>query len=767
VSDALALGSVLVLFLARFHRFLLFGDVLTFRDAGFFFGPWREVFARQAAAGIPPLWNDAFSCGRAMAADPNAGVFWPVTWAVGWIGPTGLTLANTAVLLVGFYAALRLLKLSPLASAAGTVILLFSGVAQALPVFFTAPAALAPVPLALACLATLDPEDRRGAVRRTVGAAFALGLSFLGGEPAITAVGAAGCCAVVLGRLVAERRDRARAARRALLFVASGVLAIGLAAMQLVPAAGELARSPRGAGIRPEHGALFWSVKPARVLTLLEPRLTGDPFAESVEDYWGAGTFDAGNPYFYDLSLGLLPLVLAAASAFDARGRGALLLAAFAAVLSFGRYLPGYAALLAPVLSIFRYPEKWWTLATLALAAAAAVGVEAVASPATRARALVRVKRAALLVGAPLALGAAFAYVAPPVLKAIVFSLGLGAGPTQASSLASLLAPLLLVDAAACAMAAWLARLAMRSPRAPAVAACVLAGVFLLDAGRRVAGMCPSTPRDVPRRETPASRMVLAALGGGRFYDDGAERPDLAVARAKAAAGFDPLWPEAGALLGVRYAGENDIDRMTPVRSFAWARDTAALPWGEEKARRLRAAGVTVLRTASPAPDPPGVSELGRFGPDRILRLERARDELSLARRAAFVARAEPARVFAAPPDAASEAVVEAEDAPGPRTFSDGTLEVSRRDPHLTRARLHVGGAALLLVARTFDPSWRARVDGAPAPVLRADGFLMAVPLPPGAHDVELRYVNPLLLYGALASALAAAAAVLWIARAR
>jgi hypothetical protein len=51
--------------------------------------------------------------------------------------------------------------------------------------------------------------------------------------------------------------------------------------------------------------------------------------------------------------------------------------------------------------------------------------------------------------------------------------------------------------------------------------------------------------------------------------------------------------------------------------------------------------------------------------------------------------------------------------------------------------------------------------------VLRADGFLMAVPLPPGAHDVELRYVNPLLLYGALASALAAAAAVLWIARAR
>ena len=51
-----------------------------------------------------------------------------------------------------------------------------------------------------------------------------------------------------------------------------------------------------------EHKIAF---RPARVLTLLEPRLTGDPGAESDLDFWGAGTFDAGNPYFYDLAIGL------------------------------------------------------------------------------------------------------------------------------------------------------------------------------------------------------------------------------------------------------------------------------------------------------------------------------------------------------------------------------------------------------------------------------------------------------------------------------
>jgi uncharacterized membrane protein YfhO len=57
-------------------------------------------------------------------------------------------------------------------------------------------------------------------------------------------------------------------------------------------------------------------------------------------------------------------------------------------------------------------------------------------------------------------------------------------------------------------------------------------------------------------------------------------------------------------------------------------------------------------------------------------------------------------------------------------------------------------------VARTFDPSWSARVDGAVTESLRADGFLTALRVPAGEHEVVLAYENPLIGAGAVLSLL-------------
>jgi hypothetical protein len=54
-------------------------------------------------------------------------------------------------------------------------------------------------------------------------------------------------------------------------------------------------------------------------------------------------------------------------------------------------------------------------------------------------------------------------------------------------------------------------------------------------------------------------------------------------------------------------------------------------------------------------------------------------------------------------------------------------------------------GPALLILADNWFPSWRARVDGADAPVLRAYHTLRAVPVQAGQHTVELYYESPLL----------------------
>ena len=61
-----------------------------------------------------------------------------------------------------------------------------------------------------------------------------------------------------------------------------------------------------------------------------------------------------------------------------------------------------------------------------------------------------------------------------------------------------------------------------------------------------------------------------------------------------------------------------------------------------------------------------------------------------------------------------------------------------------------------------LEDGWRVLVDGEPVTPVQALGLYLAVPLSPGAHQVELRFVPPGLLPGASLSAAALAAALLW-----
>ena len=711
LTSAAALAVVLGAAAFRFRDFLG-GGTLYRRDAGFFFVPWRTVLERLLRAGEWPVWNEWMSGGRPFAADPNAAVFWPLSPLVVLVGPTGLALLNIFLVLAVFFAALRRLGLSPSSAAFGTGILLFSGVFQSLPGFMTTCAAAAPLPIAFVELRRLGSDDVRARRRALAVSALAFGLSALGGEPGITLLGAASYAALAL---LAVRGTRAVAGAAVGL-----LLAAGIAAVQILPAAAEAARSARGLDMKPEHGALFWSVRPARILTLLEPRLTGDPVQGP---YWGSATFDAGNPYFDDLALGVLPLVFAAAAFGDGRGRVAIFLAAGAGVLSFGRFLPGYG-LVARAVPFVRYPEKWWVVATFALAAAAAVGIERVflGEDGVRARARSVLLKTALVMAAFCGLLLALAIGAEDFLRRVLWGLGLGAGDATPAAVASVLrTPLLMSTATLLVCAA-----AFSSIRQPLLLSSLVTLLFLGDAARRVAGTCPAGPPDLYRRETPEVALVRAQSAGGRFYDDGADDRATAERRARAGGGLDLLRPETGVVFGIRYVGENDVDRMTPAASVRRAAALAALPWGEEKARALRVAGVVVVRTAARGPDPVGTEEIGAAGEDRLVRIAGARPEFTL--------------------------------------LPEGEGSVTALERRASRVRLRVSvslPAAVLWIGRTFDPNWRARADGHELPLRPADGHGMAADLPHGAHDVELRYENPLVVCGGVISLAAVAAAVM------
>jgi hypothetical protein len=170
---------------------------------------------------------------------------------------------------------------------------------------------------------------------------------------------------------------------------------------------------------------------------------------------------------------------------------------------------------------------------------------------------------------------------------------------------------------------------------------------------------------------------------------------------------------------------------MTAAASVRFARGIASLRWGEEKVARLRTLGVTVVRTPAAPPDPAGVVELGRFGGDRILRIEGAREEFTLLPAGA------------------------------------GSIAVEERRAGRARLKVRVAlPAAVLSVSRTFDPNWRARLDGSELALYPGDGFLTAATVPTGSHEITLQYENPAFGAGGALS-LASLLAVALLARPR
>jgi len=80
--------------------------------------------------------------------------------------------------------------------------------------------------------------------------------------------------------------------------------------------------------------------------------------------------------------------------------------------------------------------------------------------------------------------------------------------------------------------------------------------------------------------------------------------------------------------------------------------------------------------------------------------------------------------------------------------------------PDRVRLEAELSAPGFVVLVDTYDPGWRATVDGAPAEVLRADVALRAVAVPSGRHVVEYVY-RPRSITGGLAvSGLALLAAV-------
>jgi hypothetical protein len=215
-----------------------------------------------------------------------------------------------------------------------------------------------------------------------------------------------------------------------------------------------------------------------------------------------------------------------------------------------------------------------------------------------------------------------------------------------------------------------------------------------------------------------------------------------------AALGFqDALRPPSAARWGLRGSYDGEFTGLgsrwsAPFTADAWSR--LGTPEG---LRLLQLGGVSHVLRVGPSPVP-GLPLLEtRASPYACpLQVHRVPDPLP----GAYVTRGERAaadadavlRVLLDPAfDPGSEVVLTDTRAvpPPPASRPDEVRVVSRRvDALEIEARLDAPG--VLVVLEAFDAGWRATVDGAAEPVLRANGLFRAVRLREGPHRVRFDY---------------------------
>lgn len=88
------------------------------------------------------------------------------------------------------------------------------------------------------------------------------------------------------------------------------------------------------------------------------------------------------------------------------------------------------------------------------------------------------------------------------------------------------------------------------------------------------------------------------------------------------------------------------------------------------------------------------------------------------------------------------------------------SLDITINTPNLIQGKTVLSEPAILLSTNTFDPGWRAEVNGGHVPVLRANYAFQAVFLPAGESDFRLSYHPP---HAAAAAATSAGAAGAWL----
>jgi len=737
---AVSVGVVLAAWFFLFAEVFTRGRVVLRGDLGSDMWPSRRLFVFLAAESVSlPSWNPFFSAGQPFAANPQHAVFHPLT-SLFLVLPFAWAF-RLQVLLPPLVAAatmwflLRELGRSPTARLFGALAWAFGGYllssAVYLPVLF-------PVSVLPAVLAYAVRLGRRARAADVAGLAVFFGVEALSGEPTglfITVLLAVTAFAAGSSRAATEAPPSDSILRRASFLLGAFGLGAVVGAAALLPAARLFANTSRAGGL-PSEEVGDYSLPPLRFAELVVPDLTGAGRADPGTAPFRARLYPfRKQPFFASLYPGLLVTALALFAFADGAGRVRIFLPALVAgaLLAPGVHAPffGFTRAILPALSQTRFPEKFVLLLVAPVTIAAAFGLDALLAA--------RRPRRRILVVALLLFGAG---------GAALLSGGGGTGETSAW-----IAGQLVRSAVVAALGAGLVLLVGHAPRTAG------AGILLLTAGELVVEgrrLLPSSPVAEAAAPPVVISRLLAAPPRGYLFHLASFHPEL---RQLAGLGVPPKPNQFGIATA--------LDRDWGATQLAWsARAVHAVSRALEIDGALagpifaRRGISTVVRFRPGAPPPAAARDEPllslveiRSVPDpqpfvfsaRHVRLIRSEDDWLEAVRHADT-------------DVRSTVFVERESwGERPVETSPAQIALLHRGPDHLEILVDVAGPAPAVVAinGTWDPFWRAHLDGIETPLLRADFDLEALRVPRGRHRVELRYEDGLLTWGAALTLLA------------
>jgi hypothetical protein len=727
-----------------FHEVAFEGRVFYERDVHLVWYPYLEAVRHCLQGHSWPLWNSFISFGEPLLANPSTQLFYPFTWLALVSTPALayilLVLFHSTFSGFGLFVFARRLSLSPFAAFVASVAWILSGPFLSMVTLWHHFVGFSWLPWIL--FAT-DRACNSPSFRRTLLLGAVLGAQIVAGS--------ADACAIT-GLLVLGFASCRPGSNRAagLPSIALGyVLALGLSAGQWIPAL-ELANRVARWDL-PSSTRTYWSVHPLMTLQFFLPfRWDELPLRPDLKSLF----FEGREPFLPSLYLGMPVLGLALAS-FVRPSRPQLffaLVALLASAFALGKFAPFHAVALwlLPPLRILRYPVK----ATMATAFSTAILSGMGLDRATEFIGRSAQKGAAVLVGlgAPVLTGVfVWADLAHfRLTPMVVGSAELTAGRIQGASIL-----------AALGLLGWLLVFARRVSVGWGVR---ISGLFVvLDLLLALATLNRTALPDFFRYRPPIVSALrepgferihvreYLVFGSNPSPDDlqryhldltGLDERTAAVKRALSS--LPGLYPPSPGRWDLESSYDTDMLGLYPKPLDDLTKAVRAADGGPGYVPLLRLGAVDRLVTLQPLGlqglAPRGVFESLHEEPVHFYGVTNPLPRCYAVGTAEISDDSGALALLSDPAFPAASTVVLPAGSPASAGDFEGSCSIKALVSDRVELEVFLNRPGYVVLVDSYDPGWKASVDGASAPLLRADLAFRAVAVASGAHTVQMVY---------------------------